>query len=138
MNSKPPALIISSLDLQRIEELLEVEPHRSNSGVASLRNELARANILEPAEMPGDIVTMNSTATVENESSGEIRELTLVYPREADGAANRISVFAPVGIAMLGMRVGESIDWQVPGGRSLRLRIREISFQPESSGQLHR
>ena len=138
MNSKPPALIISSLDLQRIEELLEIEPHRSNSGVASLRNELARAKILEPAEMPGDIVTMNSTATVENESSGEIRELTLVYPREADGAANRISVFAPVGIAMLGMRVGESIDWQVPGGRSLRLRIREISFQPESSGQLHR
>ena len=138
MNSKPPALIISSLDLQRIEELLEVEPHRSNAGIASLRTELARANILDPAEMPADIVTMNSTATVENESTGEIRELTLVYPREADGAANRISVFAPVGIAMLGMRVGESIDWQVPGGRSLRLRVREISYQPESSGQFHR
>jgi len=138
VNNQSPAITISSLDLERIEDLLEIEPHRSSSGASALRAELERAAILDPAEMPADVVTMNSTATVVDESSGETRELTLVYPRDADAATNRISIFAPVGIAMIGLRVGESIDWQVPGGRSLRLRIREISFQPESRGQLHR
>lgn len=138
MNNPSPTLIISSLDLERIEDLLEIEPHRSSSGASALQAELARATILDPAEMPADVVTMNSTATVVDEGNGETRELTLVYPRDADAATNRISIFAPVGIAMLGLRVGESIDWQVPGGRSLRLRIREISFQPESRGLLHR
>lgn len=138
MNSNSPALIVSSLDLERIEDLLESEPHRGSAGATALRAELARASILEPAEMPADVVTMNSTATVIDESTGETRELTLVYPRDADAASNHISIFAPVGAAMLGLRVGDSINWQVPGGRSLKLRIRDISFQPEASGQLHR
>ena len=87
--------------------------------------------------MPADVVTMNSIASIED-VSGETREISLVYPREADGAANRISVLAPVGSAMLGLRVGQSIAWKVPGGRALRLRVAGISYQPEASGQLHR
>ena len=122
MNDNAPAIVISSLDLQRIEELLELPPHRDSPGTASLRAELARANVLDPAEMPGDVITMNSVATLVDETSGEAREISLVYPRDADTAANKISVLAPVGSAMLGLRVGQSIDWKVPGGRSLRLR----------------
>ncbi len=138
MNNNTPAIVISSLDLERIEELLELQAHRDSAGAASLRAELARANVLDPTEMPGDVITMNSIATFIDETSGESREISLVYPREADTAANKISVLAPVGSAMLGLRVGQTIDWQVPGGRSLRLRVTGISFQPEASGQLHR
>ena len=138
MNDNAPAIVISSLDLQRIEELLELPPHRDSPGPASLRAELARANVLDPGEMPGDVITMNSVATFVDETSGEAREFSLVYPRDADTAANKISVLAPVGSAMLGLRVGQSIDWKVPGGRSLRLRVTGISFQPEASGQFHR
>lgn len=138
MNSNTPAIVISSLDLQRIEALLEQPPHRDAAGSASLRAELARANVLDPAEMPGDVVTMNSTAIVEDERGGGTREISLVYPRDADSATNRVSVLAPVGSAMLGLRVGQTIDWKVPGGRALRLCIRGLSYQPEASGQLHR
>jgi regulator of nucleoside diphosphate kinase len=138
VNSTAPQITVSSLDLERIEALLEQPQFRTGAGVEALRSELKRANVLEPAEMPGDIVTMNSTALVSDEATGEQRELSLVYPRDADGASNKVSVLAPVGMAMLGMRVGQVIDWKVPGGRELRLRITAISFQPEASGQLHR
>lgn len=138
MNHTSEAIVISSLDLQRIEEILEKPSQRHSAGFASLRAELARAHVLDPAEMPGDVVTMNTRAMVEDESGGGTREISLVYPREADSAANKVSVFAPVGSAMLGLRVGQSIEWQVPGGRALRLRIAGISYQPEASGELHR
>ncbi|MEP6881110.1 MAG: nucleoside diphosphate kinase regulator [Dokdonella sp.] len=138
MNDNTKAIVISSLDLERIEELLEQPIHRDSPGTAALRAELARANVLDPAEMPADVITMNSVATFVDESSDESREISLVYPREADTATNKISVFAPVGSAMLGLRVGQSIDWKVPGGRNLRLRVTGISFQPEANGQFHR
>lgn len=138
MKTSAPPIVVSSLDLERIEELLELKPHRDSAGAASLRAELSRANVLDPKEMPGDVITMNSTAIVIDESNGETRELSLVYPRDADGKANKISVFAPVGSAMLGMQVGQSIDWKVPDGRDLRLRIKNISYQPEASGEFHR
>ena len=138
MKRNTPAITVSSLDLERIEQLLEVSPHRDYAGAESLRTELSRATIVAPDEMPRDEVTMNSTAVVEDEATGESRELTLVYPRDVDGSAGKVSVFAPVGSAMLGLRVGQSIDWQVPGGRRLRLRVMSISYQPEAGGELHR
>ena len=138
MKRNTPAITVSSLDLERIEQLLEVSPHRDYAGAESLRTELSRATIVAPEEMPRDVVTMNSTAVVEDEATGESRELTLVYPRDVDGSAGKVSVFAPVGSAMLGLRVGQSIDWQVPGGRRLRLRVMSISYQPEAGGELHR
>ncbi|MGB0133269.1 nucleoside diphosphate kinase regulator [Dokdonella sp.] len=138
MDNNNEAIIISSLDLQRIEELLEQPQYRDAAGTASLRAELERANVLDPAKMPANVVTMNSTVTVEDESGGGRREISLVYPRDADSAANKVSVMAPVGSAMLGLQVGQSINWQVPGGRALRLRVVDISYQPEASGELHR
>ncbi len=138
MKRNTPAITVSSLDLERIEQLLETSPHRDYAGAESLRTELSRATIVAPEEMPRDVVTMNSTAVVEDEATGEKRELTLVYPRDVDGSPGKVSVFAPVGSAMLGLRVGQSIDWQVPGGRRLRLRVMSISYQPEAGGELHR
>lgn len=138
MNSNAPPIVVSSLDLERIEKLLELQQQHDSAGVKLLSAELARANVLDPKEMPDDVITMNSTATVVDEINGESRELSLVYPREADSNTNKISVFAPVGSAMLGLRVGQSIGWKVPGGRDLRLRITAISFQPEASGEFHR
>ena len=68
---------------------------------------------------------------------GSERELTLVYPRDAEAGADRVSILAPVGSALLGLRVGDSIDWPVPGG-NLNLRVLAICYQPEAAGELHR
>ncbi|MEO7199573.1 MAG: nucleoside diphosphate kinase regulator [Dokdonella sp.] len=138
MESNPAPIIVSSLDMERLEQLVELPAYRNFIGAEALRTELLRATVVDPDKIPADVVTMNSTALVEDEDSKEAHELTLVYPREADGSPGKVSVLAPVGSAMLGLRIGQSIEWQVPGGRRLRLRVQAIRYQPESSGNLHR
>jgi regulator of nucleoside diphosphate kinase len=129
-----PAIILSRLDLERIEALLE----RDDAPQAeALRAELDRAEVREPRDMPADVITMNSTARFVDEASGDEHEMTLVYPRDA-GAPGTVSVLAPVGSALLGLRVGQSIDWSGPGGRPLRLRVLAVAWQPEAAREFHR
>ena len=129
-----PAIVLSRLDLDRIESLLEREAPADSE---RLRAELDRAEVREPNDMPDDVITMNSTARFVDVASGDEHEMTLVYPRDA-GAAGTVSILAPVGSALLGLRVGQQIDWTGPGGRPLRLRVLAISYQPEASQEFHR
>lgn len=136
-----PTIIVSRLDCDRIESLLDtVEQDRPDTGanVKRLRAELARAELREPADMPDDVITMNSTARFRDEASGEEREMTLVYPRDADGSGQRVSILAPVGSALLGLRVGQVIDWPMPSGTRVQLRALGIHYQPEAAGEFHR
>jgi regulator of nucleoside diphosphate kinase len=82
-------------------------------------------------------VTMNSVVTFEDENSSDELTVSLVYPSGA-GAPGTVSIFAPVGNALLGMAVGQHIEWPMPDGRTRRLRVLEIEYQPESAGDLHR
>lgn len=135
-----PPLLVSRLDAERIEALLEQPQYRALN-TRALQEELARADIAEPARMPADVITMNSVARVRVEDAelgGHEHELALVYPRDADGGADKVSVLAPVGSALLGLRVGHAIDWPMPGGRSARLHVLAIRYQPEAAGDLHR
>jgi regulator of nucleoside diphosphate kinase len=129
-----PAIVLSRLDLDRIEALLERE---APAGHERLRAELDRAEVREPRDMPDDVITMNSTARFVDEAGGDEHEMTLVYPRDA-GAPGTVSILAPVGSALLGLRVGQQIDWAGPGGRTLRLRVLAISYQPEAAREFHR
>lgn len=134
-----PALLLSRVDVERIEDLLDRPQYRAVNTDA-LREELERAELLEPGAMPDDVITMNSTALVKvvDGASEHEHELTLVYPRDADGSSDKVSILAPVGSALLGLRVGNSIDWPMPGGRSARLHVLSIRYQPEAAGELHR
>ena len=132
-----PALVLSRLDVDRLEALLE-QPAQAGAAFDALRDELARAEVREPRDMPADAITMNSTARFRDESTGEEREITLVYPRDADGSAEKVSILAPVGSALLGLREGQSIEWPVPGGRSTRLVVLAVRYQPEAAGEYHR
>ena len=138
--TRRPSLLLSRLDVERIEELLE-QPQFRGLDTGALRGELERAEVAEPAAMPGDVITMNSVARVrvdDAELGSHERELALVYPRDADGSAHKVSVLAPVGSALLGLRTGDSIDWPMPGGRTARLEVLAIRYQPEAAGELHR
>ena len=135
-----PSILLSRLDCERLEALLEA-PGTADLDTSALEAELARAQILEPAQMPSDVITMNSTArfrVLDGSDEGQERELTLVYPRDVNGQADRVSILAPVGSALLGLRIGDSIEWPVPGGRTIRLQVLSIRFQPEAAGELHR
>ncbi|WP_119632789.1 nucleoside diphosphate kinase regulator [Methylocaldum marinum] len=133
-----PKVIISSVDAERLEKLIESLPRKFSPGKDDLESELARAEVVEPKDIPPTVVTMNSTVRFEVESSLEEFCLTLVYPKDVDASGEKVSILAPVGSALLGLSQGDEIEWPKPGGGVLRVRIKEVTYQPERSGEYHR
>ena len=97
-----------------------------------LENELKRARIVAPEEVPPDVITMNTRAELLDLETGERMEFTLVLPADTNINNGKISVLAPLGTAMLGYRVGDEFDWHVPHGLR-RLKVIKLHFQPEAS-----
>jgi len=97
---------------------------------------LEHARVVTPADVPPDVITMNSKARLRDLDTGEEMIFTLVFPGEASIEHDRISVVAPIGTAMLGQRVGDEFEWEVPAG-SVRLRVEEMLYQPEAAGDFH-
>ena len=133
-----PPLVISSRDMSRLEALLDTPVLRRHPAALALMDELNRADVRAPEDMPGNVVTMHSRVECEDELTGEHHRLTLVYPHEANVETGLVSVLAPVGSALLELSVGQTIDRQASSNRSLRLRVTAIDYQPEASGDLHR
>lgn len=136
MSSKP-SIVVSRRDIERIEALLERMPHNQAEQYAALRAELDRAEVVEPAQVPANVVTMNSVVTFEDEDTHDELTISLVYPAGA-GAPGTVSILAPVGSALLGLAVGQHIEWPMPDGHRRRLRVLRIEYQPEAAGDLHR
>lgn len=137
MSSKPN-IIMSSLDVERLEKLIESLPDNAFPGKQALEAELSRADVVDPADVPPTVVTMNSRVRFSVISTGETFNLTLVYPKDLDASGEKISILAPVGSALLGLSQGDEIEWPKPGGGVLRVRIDEVLYQPERAGELHR
>jgi regulator of nucleoside diphosphate kinase len=135
---RKPQITLSSLDVDRIEALLAAIPASVFPGKAELQAELDRADMVAPDAIPPTVVTMNSTVQFSILETGKEFCLTLVYPRDMDGSADKISIFAPVGGALLGLSVGDELAWPGPGGKSMTVRVKAVLYQPESSGELHR
>ncbi len=131
---KPP-IILSRVDHERLERLLDAQSRRLD--LDALRDEIERARVVEPHEVPPNVVTMNSTVRFASEDTGEETEVTLVYG-PTDPGKSQVSVLAPVGSALLGLAVGDVIDWPMPNGRTSRLRVVGITYQPEAAGEYHR
>jgi regulator of nucleoside diphosphate kinase len=146
--SQPP-LIISTLDAQRLRNMLDSGVYGHFPGADALSDEVDRATIVEPQQVPPDVVTMNSVVRFINDSTQQEFQLKLVYPEDLaarlpgeltklaqdEPPVQVVSVLAPVGSALLGLAVGQSIDWQIPGGKRLQLRILQVLRQPEAEGQ---
>jgi regulator of nucleoside diphosphate kinase len=132
------ALTISTFDKQRLSRLLDVldRDEEEREEVQSLEREIERGAVMRPEEMPADVVTMNSSVRVTDLESGKSRVYTIVFPSEANYEQGKISILAPLGVALLGYRVGDTVECNVPRG-VCHLRIDEIVFQPEKAGAYH-
>lgn len=115
--------------------LLDAEStqYRGSQYLKRLRHELNRAKIVKPEEIPGDVITMNSTVRLQDQETMEEEVYTLVFPENADVKNGKVSILAPIGTAMLGYRVGDTFEWEVPAG-TRKLLVKAILFQPEASG----
>ena len=137
MTVKKPSITMSSLDWERLDRLVNLETYSRLPGVEALEEEMNRANVVEPTEVPPEVVTMNSTVEFIDDKTGQTFQMTLVYPDAVTGHET-VSIFAPVGSALLGLSVGQSIVWQIPGGRELNLRVLKVLRQPEAMREIHR
>jgi len=137
VNTKPN-ILLSERDAERLERLLDTLPEAAFPGKAELMAELERAEVVPSEAIPPEVVTMNSTVRFTVSSSNDVFSLTLVYPKDVDDSGTTISILAPVGSALLGLSKGNEIEWSKPGGGTMKVRIDDILYQPERSGELHR
>lgn len=129
-----PQIVVTDADRRHLELLLASEFAKAigpRVHLDELSQELARAQIVTPEEVPHDVVTMNSRVVVHDVDTGEDEIYTLVYPVDADIASGRLSILAPIGTAILGQRVNDVVKWRVPDGLR-RLRIASVLYQPET------
>lgn len=130
MQSKPD-IVVSSTDYNRLGAMLDNLPQTEITDL--LTAELERARILETEQMPPDVVMMHTTVKFTVLSTGRESTYTLAYPREVNGSADKLSVLSPVGSALIGLSVGQEIEWPLPGGKATRVRIDKVVRQPEVS-----
>jgi regulator of nucleoside diphosphate kinase len=111
-----PSIAVTTADFDRLRVLATVP----TVAAACLGREIERARLIEPEAASRDLVTMNTRLRYRDDGTGQVREVTLVYPDKADIVAGKISVLTPVGAALIGLSEGQSIEWESPaGGRSL-------------------
>jgi regulator of nucleoside diphosphate kinase len=121
---------ISESDYETIEEVISRYGNLRQAEL--LEYELWRAEVCPDEEIPEDVVTLHSRARVLDESTSEVRELTLVPPHEFVPGNGRISVLAPIGAAILGLAEGQSIEWPTSRDRTRRFRVVKVLHQPEA------
>jgi regulator of nucleoside diphosphate kinase len=120
---------LTELDHVRLSKLLQ-----DAKAPPELEALLDAAEVVRGREIPADVVTMNSQVQLVDRHSGECRQFTLCYPRDAAPEAGRVSVLSPVGLGLIGLRLGATAHWRIPGGEQVDAELTRILFQPEASG----
>ncbi len=133
-------LIISKLDFRRLKERIgqgKADSKLSPVQLMKLLQTVDGATLLEPTNIPDDVVTMNSVVSLEYVDTGRKLDICLVYPEEADSVQNRVSIFAPIATAILGLKRGTLASLPTPFG-SVNVQITQILYQPEAAGDFAR
>ncbi len=133
---EPRTIRVTENDERKLREALreaQKSGYRNSAYIQQLEGELDRAEIVKPAQIPADVITMNSRVVLVDLAEGERMELTLVFPEDAGKSADSVSILAPIGTAMIGYRVGDVFEWETPDG-PVNLRVEEILYQPEAGG----
>ncbi len=136
MKAKTKKIYVTETDMQRLKELVRTftaTETRDKKGLMLLQQELERAQIVTSKKVSQQVVTMNSKVKLLNLSDDKEMTIQVVYPWEVNVDEGKISVLSPIGTAILGYKVGDTIEWMVPVGMR-KLRIEEILYQPEASG----
>lgn len=121
-----PPLIIDEADYDYLYRLAEEAAEETPDVGDYLLEEISRARLVPSAEMPADVVRFGAWVTYQDEASGEERRVQLVYPKQADASHSRISVVSPLGAALIGLSVGQTIDWAVPQRVERTLKVVKV------------
>jgi regulator of nucleoside diphosphate kinase len=127
---------VTTEDYGRLQSLIKLRRKKLEEAplLQRLDRKLATALVFRPEFIPGDVVTTYSCVRFSNVTTGDVFTYALVFPGEASGSTDKLSILSPIGIALLGNSPGDAIVCETPGGM-VELEIRELVFQPESIGQ---
>jgi regulator of nucleoside diphosphate kinase len=128
-----PQLILSEQDLNRLETMLEHQQQLTPT-MQHLEEELARAIVVAPQDVPANVVSMNARVLICVDGAVDAHEVILVYPHDFKGEKNQVNVIAPIGAAILGLAEGQEITWPQPDGKIMQVKIEKVLFQPERDG----
>ena len=127
-------IYVTEKDKTKLRKLLSTTTGfrvRDLKTVTDLLDELERAEVITDDSVNKTVVTMNSTVHIQDIQTGKEFTYTIVYPEFANSDANRISILAPIGTALLGYKIGDTVEWEVPAGKR-KLLVKNIILQPEA------
>ncbi len=124
--TRSTTLIVSNAEYERLTDLANASMERLPEVAQELLDELERAEIVGDKDVPADVVRMGSTVTFKSDD-GHIRTLKLVYPADESLDQHRISVMTPVGAALIGLGMGQSISWTARDGKHHRLTVTKVT-----------
>ncbi len=130
-------LHITDIDFQRLLTLVNhfgADKKADPVNLEVLREELLKADKIDPEKIPADYITMNSEFEVTDVTTGRVMRFRLVYPQLADFRSGKLSVLSPLGSALIGYREGDEVEFLAPGGKRM-VRIGRILYQPEANGE---
>lgn len=125
-------LIINQADFQKLSSLVRAA---QSEIVILLEEELSRASVVPDAELPDDVVSMNCRVVFQDMETGKESIVTLVYPHEANINEGKISILTPVGSALIGLKVGQDIQWPFPNGKEKKLKVISVTSHAVPSGE---
>ncbi|WP_456639642.1 nucleoside diphosphate kinase regulator [Bradyrhizobium sp. USDA 10063] len=122
-----PPILVTTDEMRRLSVLAKSTMGRFPAVAHFLAREMDRATVVpDDADLKG-VVRMGSRVSYCDESTGELKEVVLVYPHEADIMRRRISVLTPVGAALIGLSVGQTIEFETPGQQTRTLTVLGVS-----------
>ena len=124
MTTPTVPITLTERDLQTLRELVARNVTTRDAEAAELLEiEIERARVVREQDAPRDLVTLGSRVEFVDVRSGRSRVVQLVLPEEAAAGAGRVSVLAPIGAALLGLSVGQSIEWPLPNGTTANVKV---------------
>lgn len=132
-------IYITDNDMRRLRELIIVTREfgkEDEMHLQELENELNRGKVVKPQDIPSNVITMNSEVYLRDLNTKKEITYRLVFPEHADASQGWISILAPIGTALLGYSVADTIEWKVPAGIA-KLKVEKILYQPEAAGDYH-
>jgi regulator of nucleoside diphosphate kinase len=131
-------ITVTRADFDRLQGLIDSPRYRTTyaPSLLILKDELDRCRVVAADEVPRGVVTMHSQVRVRDLKSDESETYELVYPDDADINHSKLSVLAPLGIALLGTKTGQVVKFDAPAGQR-RLKVEKILYQPEAAGDFH-
>jgi regulator of nucleoside diphosphate kinase len=125
--------VVDAALYERLRAIADAATPNAPDVAERLLEEIERAEIVPSDAMPDDVVTIGSIVTYRDVETGSTRTIELVWPGDADPRQQRFSVVSPIGAALIGLTIGQTMSWQVREGERRQLTVLNVSTRERMS-----